>query len=273
ADVDGVGHLVLAAIERDENRIHAFQLAGATRLATLKLIGYAQVVHLLAPRMDPAGAVVLFGGRAMDRPYPGSTMVSTVNGGVTGLVHSLAVELAPIRCNAVHPGIVGDSPYWSAKGEAALEPVRNRTPGGRLVTMEDVVGAVVFLLENRSVNGVNLAVDGGGVLLWGGDAMDGGPRVAVVGAGRMGGAMVGTLCRTGVEVVVFNRTRSKAEEVAEATGATLAATAREAAAQAQVGLSPLADDAAVGAAYPGGDGIVAGLQPGAVVCEASTIDP
>ena len=165
AGVEDVGHLVLAAIERDENRIHAFQLEGATRLATLKLIGYAQVVHLLAPRMDQAGAVVLFGGRAMDRPYPGSTMVSTVNGGVTGLVHSLAVELAPVRCNAVHPGIVGDSPYWSAKGDAALEPVRNRTPGGRLVAMEDVVGAVVFLLENRAVNGVNLAVDGGWLLL------------------------------------------------------------------------------------------------------------
>ena len=165
AGVEQVGHLVLAAIERDENRIHAFQLQGATRLATLKLIGYAEVVHLLAPRMDQAGAVVLFGGRALDRPYPGSTMVSTVNGGVTGLVHSLAVELAPIRCNAVHPGIVGDSPYWSAKGDAALEPVRNRTPGGRLVTMEDVVGAVVFLLEDRAVNGVNLAVDGGWLLL------------------------------------------------------------------------------------------------------------
>jgi NAD(P)-dependent dehydrogenase (short-subunit alcohol dehydrogenase family) len=165
AGVERVGHLVLAAIERDENRVRSFDLEGATRLATLKLIGYTEVVHQLAPRMDNDGAVVLFGGRAMDRPYPGSTMVSTVNGGVTGLVHSLAVELAPVRCNAVHPGIVGDSPYWSAKGEAALEPVRNRTPGGRLVTMEDVVGAVVFLLENRSVNGVNLAVDGGWLLL------------------------------------------------------------------------------------------------------------
>jgi 3-hydroxyisobutyrate dehydrogenase len=103
--------------------------------------------------------------------------------------------------------------------------------------------------------------------------MGGEPRVAVVGAGRMGAAMVGTLCRAGVEVVVFNRTRSKAEEVGEATGATVAATAREAAAQAQVVLSSLADDAAVGAAYTGGDGVVAGLQPGAVVCEASTIDP
>ena len=165
AGVERVAYLVLAAIERDENKVRSFDLEGATRLATLKLIGYTEVVHQLAPRMDDDGAVVLFGGRAMDRPYPGSTMVSTVNGGVTGLVHSLAVELAPVRCNAVHPGIVGDSPYWSAKGEAALEPVRNRTPGGRLVTMEDVVGAVVFLLENRSVNGVNLAVDGGWLLL------------------------------------------------------------------------------------------------------------
>jgi len=103
--------------------------------------------------------------------------------------------------------------------------------------------------------------------------MTGGPRVAVVGAGRMGAAMVGTLCRAGVEVVVFNRTRAKADAAAEGTGAAVAATAREAAASAQVVLSSLADDAAVGAAYTGGDGIVAGLRPGTVVCETSTIDP
>ena len=165
AGVGRVGHLVLAAIERDDNRVREFDLEGATRLAILKLVGYAEAVHVLAPRIDDDGSVVLFGGRAKDRPYPGSTMVSTVNGGVTGLVHSLAVELAPVRCNAIHPGIVGDSPYWSAKGESALQPVRDRTPSRRLVTMEDVVDAVVFLLENRSVNGVNLHVDGGWLLL------------------------------------------------------------------------------------------------------------
>jgi NAD(P)-dependent dehydrogenase (short-subunit alcohol dehydrogenase family) len=164
AGVERVGHLVLAAIERDENKVASFDLDGATRLAILKLVGYAETIHQLAPRMDPDGSVVLFGGRAKDRPYPGSTMVSTVNGGVTGLVHSLAVELAPIRCNAIHPGIVGDSPYWSAKGEPALEPVRQRTPSRRLVTMEDIVGSVVFLLENRAVNGENLHVDAGWLL-------------------------------------------------------------------------------------------------------------
>ena len=103
--------------------------------------------------------------------------------------------------------------------------------------------------------------------------MAGGPRIAVVGAGRMGAAMVGTLCRAGVEVLVFNRTRPRAEAVAEATGAAVAATAREAAAGAQVVLSSLADDAAVEAAYRGPDGVAAGLRPGTVVCESSTIDP
>jgi 3-hydroxyisobutyrate dehydrogenase-like beta-hydroxyacid dehydrogenase len=98
-------------------------------------------------------------------------------------------------------------------------------------------------------------------------------RVAVVGAGRMGAAMAGTLRRAGVEVVVFNRTRAKAEAAAEASGATVAATAREAAASAQVVLSSLADDAAVGAAYTGAEGVVAGLRRGTVVCETSTIDP
>jgi 3-hydroxyisobutyrate dehydrogenase-like beta-hydroxyacid dehydrogenase len=103
--------------------------------------------------------------------------------------------------------------------------------------------------------------------------MDGEMRVAVVGTGRMGAAMAGTLRRAGIEVVVFNRTRAKAEAAAEASGAAVAATAREAAAGAQVVLSSLADDAAVGAAYTGQDGIVAGLQPGTMVCESSTIDP
>jgi 3-hydroxyisobutyrate dehydrogenase-like beta-hydroxyacid dehydrogenase len=93
--------------------------------------------------------------------------------------------------------------------------------------------------------------------------MDGEGRVAVVGVGRMGAAMVATLRRAGVEVVVCNRTRSKAEAAAEATGAAVAATPREAAAAARVVLSSLADDAAVGAAYAGRDGVVAGLQPGA----------
>jgi NAD(P)-dependent dehydrogenase (short-subunit alcohol dehydrogenase family) len=115
-------------------------------------------------QMSDDSSIVLFGGLAKDRPYPGSTTVSTVNGGVTGMVHTLAVELAPIRVNAVHPGIVGDSPAWSGKPAAVLDGVRARTPIGRLVTMREIADVAIFLLENRAVNGVNLHVDGGWLL-------------------------------------------------------------------------------------------------------------
>jgi NAD(P)-dependent dehydrogenase (short-subunit alcohol dehydrogenase family) len=86
--------------------------------------------------------------------------VSTVNGGVTGLTRSLVEELRPIRVNSLHPGIVGDSPFWAAKPEALGKYVA-ATPTGRLATMSDMVHAAVFLLENGSVNGVDLIVDGG----------------------------------------------------------------------------------------------------------------
>ena len=71
-------------------------------------------------------------------------------------MHTLAVELAPIRVNALHPGIVGDSPYWAGKPAAVLDAVLARTPLGRLVTMDEIVHAAMFLLENGAVNGVNL---------------------------------------------------------------------------------------------------------------------
>jgi NAD(P)-dependent dehydrogenase (short-subunit alcohol dehydrogenase family) len=107
---------------------------------------------------------VLFGGLAMVRPYVGSTTVTTVNGGVSSMIRTLALELAPVRFNALHPGIVGDTPTW-AGNDAKLAEVLARTPTGRLVTTEDMVGAAAFLLENEAVNGINLAVDGGWMLM------------------------------------------------------------------------------------------------------------
>jgi len=98
-------------------------------------------------------------------------------------------------------------------------------------------------------------------------------RVALVGAGRMGSAMGGRVAAAGHHLVVFNRTRSRAEEVARRTGAQVAGTAGEAAELAEVCLVSLADDAAVTGTYLDDNGLIAGLQPGAVVCELSTVAP
>lgn len=164
ADLGAVDRLVLAAIERDQNAVADYDVVRALRLVTLKLVGYTEVVHVLTERLTPTASILLFGGQALRRPYPGSTTITTVNGGVEGLVRTLAVQLAPVRVNAIHPGIVGDTPEWAGKPPEVLETVRARTPLGRLVTTEEVVDASMFLLENGAVNGVNLEVDGGWLL-------------------------------------------------------------------------------------------------------------
>jgi len=161
-NVGAVDKLVLSAIDRDNNPVRSYDIESATNLATMKIVGYTEVVHALIRKLSDDSSVVLFGGRAKDRPYPGSTTVTAVNGAIATMITTLAIELAPIRFNAIHPGIVGDSPFWEEK---PLDAVLARTPTGRLATMADVVDATVFLLENRSVNGINLYVDGGWLLM------------------------------------------------------------------------------------------------------------
>jgi len=161
ASVGPVKYLALVAIQRDENTIRDFNIDHAIVLVTLKLVGFAEVVHALLDRLAPDSSIVLFGGQAKDRPYPGSTTVSTVNGGVSGMVKTLAWELAPIRVNAIHPGITGDSPYWDGKPAAVLEGHRSKTITQKLATMDEIVAGTRFLLENESVDGIDLVVDNG----------------------------------------------------------------------------------------------------------------
>ncbi|MFP4073943.1 MAG: SDR family oxidoreductase [Actinomycetota bacterium] len=158
SDVGPVQHLVVTAITRDNNPIREYDISTASELITMKMIGYTETVHALIPKFTDDASVVLYGGLAKERPYPGAITVATVNGGISTMINDLVVELAPIRFNAIHPGIVGDTPYWEGKDLSAFV---ERTPTGKLATTPEVVDATVFLLENPAVNGVNLYVDGG----------------------------------------------------------------------------------------------------------------
>ena len=165
APVEGpVEYLVITAVLRDTNSLKEFEIAGASALALLKIVGYPETVHQLHGRLTDESSIVLFGGLAKERPYPGSTTVTSVNGGVEKMVNTMALEIAPIRVNAVHPGIVLDSWYWE-NNDAIREATLARTPTGRPLLTAHVVDAVRFLLENPSMNGVNLNIDGGWLLL------------------------------------------------------------------------------------------------------------
>jgi NAD(P)-dependent dehydrogenase (short-subunit alcohol dehydrogenase family) len=161
ADIDEVDNLVLTAFAPTPVTLHDFDITDAVAAITVKLVGYTEVVRCLHSRLSDNAAVVLFGGLAKDRPYPGSTMVTTRNAGISGLVKTLAVEIAPHRVNALHPGVVADSPRWR---DVPDHPAIGRTPTKRLVTMADVADATEFLLRNPGVNGHDLALDAGMII-------------------------------------------------------------------------------------------------------------
>jgi NAD(P)-dependent dehydrogenase (short-subunit alcohol dehydrogenase family) len=162
--IGNVDRLVVTAIRRDANSVRDYDIEGAILLSTMKLVGYTEAVHQLCDRFSDDASILLFGGLAKDRPYPGSTTVTSVNGAVATAIRSLAIELAPIRVNAIHPGIVADTATWADRAEH-LANVLARTPTGRHVTTADIVDASLFLLENPAMNGQNLEVDGGWMML------------------------------------------------------------------------------------------------------------
>ena len=78
-----VDRLALAALDRDLNSVADYDVAKAIRLVTLKLVGYTETVHALLGRLTPDASIVIYGGLAKLRPYPGSTTITTINTGWT----------------------------------------------------------------------------------------------------------------------------------------------------------------------------------------------
>jgi len=164
-----IDHLVLVPIYSATTTVNNFDVTEANRVLHIKLTGYLEAVHAALPRLRPTSSIVLFGGMAKSRPYPNSTMITVANAGIVGIMNTLAVELAPIRVNSISPGLVGDSPKWAAivkKGEnPVVKAIAARTPTRRFATTADVIHAVFFLLDNHSVNGHDLEINGGYLLM------------------------------------------------------------------------------------------------------------
>jgi NAD(P)-dependent dehydrogenase (short-subunit alcohol dehydrogenase family) len=160
-----IDHLVITSILRLSTTVKDFAVAEAERLARIKLIGYVEAVSTALPRLKPTSSIVLFAGVSKTNPYPGSTMISVVNGGIVGMTKTMAVEMAPIRVNCISPGLVPDSPTWErilAQGpNPVVDAMTAKTPTRRLAMTEDVIQGVFFLLDNKAANGIDLELDGG----------------------------------------------------------------------------------------------------------------
>jgi NAD(P)-dependent dehydrogenase (short-subunit alcohol dehydrogenase family) len=110
------------------------------------------------------GSLLFFSGLAAWRPSPGGVAMAATNGGVTTMVSALAVEPAPIRVNAISPGIIATS-AWDAVGpgkQAFFDKVAATTPARRVGAPSDISAAARALLTNPFITGETLHVDGGG---------------------------------------------------------------------------------------------------------------
>jgi 3-hydroxyisobutyrate dehydrogenase-like beta-hydroxyacid dehydrogenase len=96
--------------------------------------------------------------------------------------------------------------------------------------------------------------------------------IGFIGAGLMGRGMARSLIRKGHTVRIYNRTRAKAEEVAQA-GGEVAATPADAVRSADVIVTMLADPAAIAEVMESSQGILTAIQPGAVLIDSSTVSP
>jgi NAD(P)-dependent dehydrogenase (short-subunit alcohol dehydrogenase family) len=162
-----VDHVFVPAGELGPGRADVLgaDLGDLRSILEVRLLGVARVVRQAKPRMD-GGSITLMSGLYSTRPASGGAMGAAAVAAVEGMARALALDLAPIRVNAVAPGLI-DTPLWDAFGSKreAIVASAAKLPVGRIGRPEEVAEAVIFLMNNGFVTGTVLPIDGGGGLV------------------------------------------------------------------------------------------------------------
>jgi NAD(P)-dependent dehydrogenase (short-subunit alcohol dehydrogenase family) len=166
ATVGEVDHVVSLAADHANGPLAELESEAVRNAFDAKVIGPLLLAKHFAPLVREGGSFLFFSGVAAWKPAPGLSVMSTTNGAVAFLAEALAVELAPMRVNALSPGIV-DSGAWDAMGAGKSDlfaDTARTNPARRVGQPSDIAAAALSLLTNTFVTGVTLHVDGGGRL-------------------------------------------------------------------------------------------------------------
>ena len=143
--------------------VAAYDPDAAAAFFDVRLFRALDAVRLALPTLAPAGSITLTSGAAAFHGGAGRLLGSTVSGAVITAARSLAVELAPIRVNAVAPGPVR-TPLWAGAPDALFDQLAAGTLLGRVAEPMDVARAYLALMQQDYVTGTVAVVDGGSVL-------------------------------------------------------------------------------------------------------------
>ena len=168
AGIDRVDHIFITAGKLDRGNSAALKAPMSTLRDVLetRLIGAVHVVREGQSKLQPGGSIGFPFGLDGIRPGSDSTMAAASVEGVVGMTRALALDLAPIRCNCLMPGLI-DTPLWDGFGDFQkfAGPFVSKLPVGRIGTADDVAEGAIFLMENGYVTGTTLNIDGGAPLL------------------------------------------------------------------------------------------------------------
>ncbi|HEX4258490.1 MAG TPA: SDR family oxidoreductase [Streptosporangiaceae bacterium] len=159
-----VDHVVSTASARARGRLADLDRDAVRQSFDTKVVGPLMLAKHLAPRLSPDGSFVIFSGVAATKIAVGTMAVAITNAAADTLARSLALELAPIRVNAISPGVI-DSGAWDAFGPQGkadyFADISARNPAGRIGTPDDIAAAVMFALTSTFLTGQTLHIDGG----------------------------------------------------------------------------------------------------------------
>lgn len=163
--IERVDHLITAAAGTLRGRLIDLDTRHARQLFEVKFWGQHHCVKYAASRMTPGGSVVLFSGWISRKPMVEMSTLAAIDGAIEALARTMALELAPVRVNAITPGQI-DTPLWrsrlsDAEARAHFDRVAHEHLVGRVGTAEDVAQAILFLMTNGFMTGAVLDIDGG----------------------------------------------------------------------------------------------------------------
>ena len=164
-----VRHLVVTAADLPYGPVAALTEDSLMRAVRSKILGPFFAAQEAAPRMTAGASITFTSGIAAYRPAPGGSLAAIVNGALESMVRAFALELAPIRVNAVSPGWV-DTPLWDRLAtpdakQARLSQMAARLPGNRLAGPADIAHAISYLIEDDYVTGTVLHAEGAQLLV------------------------------------------------------------------------------------------------------------
>lgn len=166
--VGAVDHVISTASARARGNLADLERRNLQLSFDTKVIGPAMLAKHFASQINPGGSFVLFSGVHAFKLNVGYLGVGVTNGAVDFLTRWLAVELAPIRVNAISPGVI-DTGAWDALGDEGkrdyFRHIAASNPAGRIGTVQDVASAALFSMTNTFMTGMTLKVDGGEPLI------------------------------------------------------------------------------------------------------------